>query len=36
MAAVVTKGICEFCEQTYSRRGIKRHLDSCPRGREEE
>ncbi len=30
MAAVMTKGICEFCGQTYSRRGIKRHLDSCP------
>ena len=29
MAAVVTRGICEFCGQEYSKRGIKRHLDSC-------
>lgn len=27
--SVTTKGICEFCGKAYSRRGIKRHLDSC-------
>ena len=29
MAAAVTRGICEFCGEDFSRRGIKRHLDSC-------
>lgn len=35
MAKVVTRGVCEFCGQDYSRRGIKRHLDSCSRRRME-
>lgn len=29
MATVTTRGVCEFCGQEFSRRGIKRHLDSC-------